>query len=439
MNRIDKMCGFTLIEIILAIAVVAIALTGLIGAISFVTKQNVQTEIQTTATELAQERMEQLIAEKAKNGLNSSPALDVTASPSYVPISGFSGYEQQTEICYADIPSSDPTQCWAVGEAPSTILKYDGSSWSSVSSPTSYGLTGVYCVSTNDCWAVGGTEGVAAVTVHYNGSAWSTVSSPVANELHTIDCLASNDCWSTGHAGTIFHWNGSTWTQVSSPLSNDIEALDCVASNDCWAGENPEILHYNGSSWSNWGIPPGTGNPQSGAYCNNASDCWMVGWFGGIKRWNGTTWLNFVDDVGPNLEMVGCAASNDCWAVGGADAGPGKAARFNGSTWTVLSPDPSPNQLKFVDCEAPDNCRAVGRAGTILRWNGTSWSSETSGTTSILWAAYCWVGSSGATVTKTSPCNSGGTAGYKYVTVTVRQNGLSSPITSVVTTLMSDY
>ena len=107
MNRIDKMCGFTLIEIILAIAVVAISLTGLIGAISFVTKQNVQTEIQTTATELAQERMEQLVAEKIKNGLNSA-ALALTPSPSYVPISGFPGYEQMTEVCYANIPVGGP-------------------------------------------------------------------------------------------------------------------------------------------------------------------------------------------------------------------------------------------------------------------------------------------------------------------------------------------
>lgn len=447
MNSVDKMCGFTLIEIILSISVVAIALTGLTGAISFVTKQNVQNEIQTTATELAQERMEQLIAEKAKIGLNSA-ALAVTASPSYVPISGFSGYEQQTEICYADIPPSDPTQCWAVGgetgvdTAPvSVILKYDGSTWASVATPTTDGLRTVDCVSPTDCWAVG----EAGRIIRYNpGPNWSPYTTVGTNEIHEIRCVSTSDCWATGHNGTIAHWISGSWSLVcvsgqAGCQSNDVESLACTASNNCWAGANPRILRYDGTSWSTWGQPSPLNAYDGGAYCNNASDCWMAGWEGNIKHWNGTTdlWASIVT-VG-NLEMVTCTGSSDCWAVGGANTGPGKAYRYNGSTWTVLSPDPSPNQLKFVHCVAPDNCRAVGRLGTILRWNGTSWSAETSNTGKLLWGVYCWVDSSGATVTKTSPCNSGGTAGYKYVTVTVRNNGLSSPITSVVTTLMSDY
>ncbi|UCG85716.1 MAG: glucosyltransferase-I, partial [Gemmatimonadota bacterium] len=52
-----------------------------------------------------------------------------------------------------------------------TILHYDGSEWSGMTSGTQSVLTGVWGTSSTDIYAVGGD----GVILHYDGTAWSDV------------------------------------------------------------------------------------------------------------------------------------------------------------------------------------------------------------------------------------------------------------------------
>jgi prepilin-type N-terminal cleavage/methylation domain-containing protein len=111
--------GFTLIEVVLTIVIVAVGLLGVIGALSFSTGKSINAEVHTTATALAQERMEQLIAEKRANGYGSA-VLAVTPAPGWVAVPGFAGYERQTEICNAVAAAGSITKtapCTAAGTA----------------------------------------------------------------------------------------------------------------------------------------------------------------------------------------------------------------------------------------------------------------------------------------------------------------------------------
>lgn len=56
--------GFTLIEIILLIVILAIAIPGLISVLSFITKGQVNTLGTTTSALLAQEKLEEVVADK---------------------------------------------------------------------------------------------------------------------------------------------------------------------------------------------------------------------------------------------------------------------------------------------------------------------------------------------------------------------------------------
>lgn len=115
--------GFTLIEVVLTIVIVAIALLGLIGALSFSTGKSIHAEVHTTAAALAQERMEQLIAEKRANGFGSA-VLAVTPAPGWVAVPGFAGYEQQTEICNAVVAAGSITKAGPCTAAGTTGYKY---------------------------------------------------------------------------------------------------------------------------------------------------------------------------------------------------------------------------------------------------------------------------------------------------------------------------
>jgi prepilin-type N-terminal cleavage/methylation domain-containing protein len=56
--------GFTLIEVILVIVILAIAIPGLISAVSFITARQVNTIGTTTAADLAQEKMEEIMGDR---------------------------------------------------------------------------------------------------------------------------------------------------------------------------------------------------------------------------------------------------------------------------------------------------------------------------------------------------------------------------------------
>lgn len=92
--------GFTLIEVVLTIVIIALAGGALVSTLGLSTQRQLHAEVTTTATKLAEERMEQLIAEKRANGFGSA-ALAITPAPGWIAVPGFAGYERQTEICNA--------------------------------------------------------------------------------------------------------------------------------------------------------------------------------------------------------------------------------------------------------------------------------------------------------------------------------------------------
>lgn len=99
--------GFTLVEIILAILIISIAVLGMTSAISFTASGSLNAEVMSTAKELAQERMEQLMAIKRNTGYG-DPALTQAAmlfSPLAPP---FAQYSRGVEVCLVDANLLNP-------------------------------------------------------------------------------------------------------------------------------------------------------------------------------------------------------------------------------------------------------------------------------------------------------------------------------------------
>lgn len=57
--------------------------------------------------------------------------------------------------------------------------------------------------------------------------------------------------------------------------------------------------------------------------------------------------------------------------------------------WGWENPLPQGNLLIDVSCPVPTMCKAVGVYGTIVSWDGTGWSDDTSGTTAWLFDVSC--------------------------------------------------
>lgn len=144
---------------------------------------------------------------------------------------------------------------FAVG-ASGTILRYDGSSWTKMTSPTSNNLTGVYVVSATEAWAVG----ASGTILKWNGSTWSAVSSPTSTQLNSITMLDTNlsgtadKGWAVGNSGVAVTYNGSSWSSLNTGSSANLLGVGMFftpSGQDVWAvGANGTIMHYNGTAWS---------------------------------------------------------------------------------------------------------------------------------------------------------------------------------------------
>ncbi len=78
------------------------------------------------------------------------------------------------------------------------------------------------------------------------------------------------------------------------------------------------------------------------------------------------------------------AGSSDGWIVGDN----GTILGWDGATWTPVA-SPTTNNLYDVFCTSATDCKAVGENGTIIQWDGSIWFTVPSNTTIDLFAVSC--------------------------------------------------
>lgn len=330
---------------------------------------------------------------------------------------------------------------WQTGGAVTTLLRWTGSAWTDASSSiASKNLNAVTCINYADCWAVGsanfmsliygGGPGPVATVAHWNGSTWTNFSGTLpgsvkSDDFDAVTCTSHDNCWLVG-GYTKGQWalvhmtwgapNTPTWTVYPWPTgrykSYDIDSVACVNANLCWAVGSLRkgqtlLLEWNGASWSvQTGLLPGNGPIRrnnldlDGITCL-PTDCWAVGADkdnkasrqAAIAHWSAATgWQDLSNEVAGSLdvEFVGCADANECWATGSLN--PNSVTEllyWNGTTWSDVSntiPAAISQTVEDIDgiaCGAPDDCWIVGSiwgpllTGTnglvALHWDGSSW------------------------------------------------------------------
>ncbi len=94
--------GFTLIEVILIIVIMAIVIPGLIAGVSFMTGSQVNLLGTTTAANLAQEELENVIAKKMSTCGACGYANITVGAGTFSAVSGFPNYEKKTDVELVD-------------------------------------------------------------------------------------------------------------------------------------------------------------------------------------------------------------------------------------------------------------------------------------------------------------------------------------------------
>lgn len=94
--------GFTLIEVILIIVIMAIVIPGLIAGVSFMTAGQVNLLGTTTTANLAQEELENVVAKKMSTCGTCGYANITVGAGTFSAVTGFPNYEKKTDVELVD-------------------------------------------------------------------------------------------------------------------------------------------------------------------------------------------------------------------------------------------------------------------------------------------------------------------------------------------------
>ncbi len=345
----------------------------------------------------------------------------------------FPGPAGSTSVNPDQVSCTSAGFCEAVGSyrnsANGTVAlaaQWNGSSWRLQHVPGMPGsievlLTGVSCVSTTFCMAVGNSFGTGAFAEQWNGTSWHTQNLPGNVGLGSVSCASATFCEvAGGFSGSGDVWNGSSWSAQTIPTpanstSAGLAGVSCVTAAFCEAvgqytdssGNTLSLgVTWNGTSWALQATPnPAASITSLGQVsCATVATCEAVGNSqvasnsGPValaESWNGSSWqlqraLSPPGSVTNNLNGVSCTSAVLCEAVGSHFDGSTAATvalaeTWNGTTWRIQqTPDPAQVAngvqmiLNGVSCVSAHFCEAVGSSsaaagGGAEVWNGTAW------------------------------------------------------------------
>ena len=280
---------------------------------------------------------------------------------------------------------------------------------------------------------------LAALPAAAGAANWSIQTTPNSagaehSALYDLACEPSGTSWciavgkqtTSGGVSTPYAagWNGATWSGQSPTLpaettGGEFQAASCLSKSACIAagsyttasGTFPLVgvwFEFFGWGSAKYPTPEGSTNTQlKGVSCVSlVENCMSVGYSvaGGaqtavaIRKFPPNATLTLVptpaEATGTELNGVDCTSASFCEAVGRYTVSGGAywamAAVWNGSEWSLQTvPKPAGAKrsiLLDVSCSDSTHCTAVGgymnssgvQVTFVQRWNGTSWSLQTS-------------------------------------------------------------
>jgi hypothetical protein len=293
-------------------------------------------------------------------------------------------------------PAPTCTPTWEVvrsanpGEAPTTLL-------------------GITAVTSAEAWAVGGVGEPALPTavaiMRWDGDRWLPVPAPSAgttlNELRAVDASEPNDVWAVGRTSSgfgeqplVLHYDGTEWSDVQLPSEIDgvLNGVAALSPSDVWAVgsvgdpaaslERALVLHWDGTAWADVEVERAIGGGKA-ALVDVAgvtpTDLWAVGYHHFeplILRFDGEAWSQSPTEIHGAVHAIEAFASSQVWAVGT------PIQRFDGQTWTeapITRPDAELVDVAAIGAqdiwavgsrpaEEPGTTRAV-----VYRYSGHRW------------------------------------------------------------------
>jgi hypothetical protein len=290
--------------------------------------------------------------------------------------SGTAGIALQTGTATASLRSV--RFHFALGDG-GAMLQSNGANWNPVCSGTTSDLHAIIRNGLGTLFVAG--AGGTILQYDTTSAGWRTQPSGTTSTLYGLARAPAaflGTLFAVGAGGTILAYDGSKWSAQSSGTTSTLFSVGKVPGlpADFAVGAGGTILHYDGTSWS--AQPSGTTSDLYVVAVLDSANVYALGAGGTVVHYDGTRWsLIAISGLTATLRAADVAVDTtgtvtDYFVVG--DGGT-ILHSSDGVTW---SPQPSgtTNDLFAVAVATDSNAVAVGALGTILRYDGTSWSKQ---------------------------------------------------------------
>jgi hypothetical protein len=127
---------------------------------------------------------------------------------------------------------------------------------------------------------------------------------------------------------------------------------------------------------------------------SSSTNIWTIGAFwdfrNGSYHYDGNNWTQVPTGVSVALWDIWGTGPSNVYAVGEL----GTVLRYNGAQWTTQSNIPTNESLNAIWGSSATDIFAVGDCGTVIHFDGTSWTAQASGATQNLYGVWGFSGSS---------------------------------------------
>jgi hypothetical protein len=201
-----------------------------------------------------------------------------------------------------------------------TILRYENGTFTTLPTPSTLIVFGMWGASPNDLWAVGGQFGGGGFAWRFDGTTWTpSTDVPMAissqGTIWKVGGRSASDIWMGCTDGTMLHWDGAALSATNVGVDGSMLSVAGNADRFITVGEadGGVIYENDGGGWKS--AYSTDGNFLTGVAVS-ADDAYAVGQFGTVLH-RTDAWAADKGVTSQNLHGAFIDPTGGVWAAGG--------------------------------------------------------------------------------------------------------------------------
>ena len=212
----------------------------------------------------------------------------------------------------------------------------------------------------------------------YDGTAWNSMASPTDEDLNDVEVVDANTAFAVGKDGEVLQYSGGVWTSIGGFDDEDLFGVWAASATEVYVvGKKGTIYRYDGSIWTDQSAAAGTDDKDIEDAWGDANFFYAISEKGRLYRYDrvAATWLPPDEEctVGEKFEDLWGDEFGNVYLVGKKSV-----HLYDGSSCPVITT--AEEDLRGISGRSQTGrVVAVGKKGTVLEYDGTTWTETQEG------------------------------------------------------------